>query len=297
MASSLVRTHNREMDSQPTNTGMQVFQSIPAMLFIDESGQFRTPQEGEPPEVGVVAGFGLPDTQSHRERLAALVARLRQIVHGADNRGLPIKGRMLTQECWERVGAEMRNGWFFGHLPMRYGLGDMQPVQGALGALALAVDIKRADLRGGKRLDARLDFLRQQCTSATHRHPVYLMLLINFYLKVGQWFRAQGLVPQLRVWLDRKLLTTDRELVGFLGRLGIWTTYPEIYSNRLGGMLGVDPQADMACNVSGDEHHDGLIVADAVAYASGRLSRGDDKDGFFRRALGAMSTSPTTPLS
>jgi len=270
---------------------LRLAQVVPGRVFIDESGQFRRPRPGQPTEVGVVAGFSLPDTERDVQRLVSLVATLRRRVFGSADCREPLKARLLGPEDYELIGREMRNGWIFGYRAARYTGEELCSIEETLSNLEKAVEIKRSDLRAARSLDLRLDFLQRQCRSAARKHPIYMMLLVNFYLATAGWFRQQNIVPKLRVWIDDRLDRADHEIHGFLGRLGIWTTFPEVYSNRLGSLLGIDADTDFSCSVSSDQEQDGLIIADSIAYAAGMISRGQDESGQHQRALDALRTS------
>lgn len=265
------------------------------LLFVDESGQLQAPWDGRPHEVGVVAGLLIPDTLRDRKALSALLGQLRQRVFGNPNSRDEIKAGMLDANAYDLIAREVRERWVFGFPSLQINEQAVKDLKATFRTLTLAVDEGRGKLRGGKQLDLRISFLERQYSSAVDQHPIYMALLFTLYRDTARWFRRNGILPRLDVRLDDKLRRADRELHNFFGRLSIWTEYPEIYGNRLGALLGVDPSNDFRCEVTSDAEEEGLVVADAIAYAVSMVRRGEDRNGMYQRVLDVMNVERPLP--
>jgi hypothetical protein len=268
---------------------VQTFRRETGLLFIDESGQLQAPWDGRPHEIGVVAGLLMPDTQRDRDAIAHLVSQLRQRVFGTPDCREDIKAKMLDSAAYGLIAREIRERWVVGYPSLEITQQAVNDLKSTFDVLESTVGESRRKLGNGKALDIRLDFLRRQYSTAVEQHPIYMSLLFSLYRDTARWFRKNGILPGLTVWLDDKLRRADKELHNFFGRFATWTEYPEVFGKRLGALLGIDPSADFTCNVSSDSEQDGLVIADAIAFAVSMVRRGEDHDGMYQRAMDIMN--------
>lgn len=266
------------------------FRRAAGILFVDESGQLQAPWDGRPFEFGALGGLSIPDHQVHHEALTQLLRKIRRRLFGDPDSKGEIKAQMLDMDIYDLVAREVRERWILVNPTLPITLETPLEFQRAFEHLLQAGNLNREKLHGDKNLDLRLDFLVRQYREALERYPVYMALLFHLYRETARWFRKNGILPQLKVWLDDKLPRTSQELADFWGRFAIYTEYPEVYGRRLGEVLGVDPSPDFTCQVSSDSEVDGLVIADAIAYATGKVARNDDPGGLYRRALDRMNS-------
>ena len=263
------------------------FRKEKGMLFVDESGQLQAPWQQGQPEFGVVAGLIVPDRDEDRTALRELVRQLRLRVFGNPDDPRDIKARMLKESDYDLIAREVRNRWVFGHPIIEITSEDLADLNRTFSSLP--IDILSSQMGPLDQYDLRLSSLIRQYERALSSHTIYLALLFRLYRETARWFRKNSIQPLLRTWLDDKLPRQDRELLNFLGRFAIYSEFPEIYGERLSEVLGLAPSMDFECSVSSDRETDGLVIADAIAYATSRVARDDDPGGRYKRAIDRMN--------
>jgi hypothetical protein len=268
----------------PTPTHIHGYRIEPAWIFVDESGQLRA-REGE---VGVIANVGLPANDVQRRALHDLVTTIRGRVAARPDPPKRVKAKHLTDDDYGLIADAIRERWVFGHLALPVEATTEAQLRKTWEFARHAWSEKRKDLRAFNQMDLTLDFTERQFDAASDQEAIYLALLFSLFRSSAQWFHGNGILPVVRAYLDEKLPRTSTELVNFMLRLPFFTTFPKVFENRLGELMGVVPSR-YECEVSTDDEQEGLVVADAIAYAASRVARKDDPTGMYQRALDRMS--------
>jgi hypothetical protein len=268
---------------------MPEFRIEPGLLYVDESGLLQAPQ-GRPSEIGTLGGLLMPDHRREHEALASLLRDIRKNMFGDANSRREIKAKKLGPGNYKLIADVVRQRWVVGYPSLAYTTPDLEDLRQTFKVLLEGEGLGRERLGPVKAMDLRLDFLTRQFEKDSVTFPVYMALLFKLYRDIAQWFRKNQILPKLTVWLDDKIPRAHTELLEFLGRFSIYTEFPEVFSNRLGELLGVDPSPFFTCRVGSDADLDGLVVADAIAYAARRVARGKYKDLFFKKILDRMNT-------
>ena len=268
----------------------QPFRLEPGLLYVDESGQLHPPRKEGEKEFGVVAGVLAPDSKEQLDALRSLVRELRRRLFGDPEALQDLNGEFLGVEEYDLIAREVRERWVLGYPTLEITNEVVDDFRATFDSFFSGPeDLLRRNLGPTDRRDLRLNFLERQYREAIQKHPTYMALLFKFYRDSARWFRKNGILPRLKVWLDDKIPRGDKELVDFFGRFAFYTEFPEIYSKRLGEVVGLDASPDFNCWVSSDREIDGLVIADAIAYAAGVVARGADVDGVYKRALDRMN--------
>lgn len=257
-------------ETPPRMTAMR-FQPVRGLVYVDESGQIFPPRPGQPNEVGLLAAFVVSDTRRNRESVATAASRVAQSPKNAP-----------PDDVLRAVADLVRDRGYVVIEKVELAEHDRGHFEGTLQVLGSSFRQKRKDL-GQKGLDLRLDFIERQYRDEARRCPAYMATLVVLFQRMAKWFRAQGMAPALSVVLDAKLPPTAKELVEFLLRFGVCMEFPELYADRLGAVMGVDPLPELACRVGTDDRDDGLRIAHVIAYAHGKTLRGQDPDGRMAR--------------
>ena len=251
-------------------------------MFVDESGQFRRPHEGAPPEHGLVVGVLFRDTPGNRARLADVVRALR-LRHGRR-----VKGSKLDDGDYASICALVADVGYLAPIGVHF---DRQHGEACA---AMLVDLVREFEHLPQRtardvlILAAMRRTQLELESAVGRNlGTYLVQLVFMIRQVAAWFRAEGIFPDMDVTLDEKLVASDRDLIAFVPRLAVATVFPELYENRLSAIWA--ERGPTSGVVSTDELSDGLVIADALAYAYGRVQRGQDASGLFASRIAACT--------
>lgn len=251
-----------------------------AVVFIDESGRFQPAIPGLPPERPLIVSVLFKDVDVNRARIAAAVARLRV------RRGPKFKAADLDEADYASICDLVRCCGYIGWNGVEYSHGDDHPAECARMLDALARMLEESGSRTSRDLHvlAALDRTRQQLAHAGSPNlAAYVVQLVYRLRRTAEWFRSEGIVPDLRVTLDERLRPDDVDLVRFLPRLAVSTVFPEFFETRLSALWAGDDQNTAV--VSTDDVCDGLVLADAIAYAQGRIQRRLDPEGFYARQM------------
>lgn len=270
----------------------RLFQPRPGFLYLDESGQMDADRRRpEAVEVQVIGGVMIPDTMNDRDILRVLVDELRRRVHGSESRRDEIKAKHLGADDRHFLARNFPSDWIVGHRDVRVTVKDVEAVRAGLRKHGEDRITKFRDELAEIGIDVRR--LEEQYRAEVDRNPLYVYLLANIYAHMAKWFREKSIRPRLTVYLDDKIPRESRELLQFLGREFIYTTFPEVYGGKRVFELFGGESPDFNCSVRSDAEVDGLILADIIANAANRVARGDDPDGSFKRLLPSQGTTPS----
>lgn len=259
------------------------FEPKPGVLYLDESGQMTAnPKAPDAIDPQVIGGVMIPDTENDRTILRVLVSDLRRRVHGSELATKTIKAKHLTSEDRRFVADSFPADWI---VSTRVAAVNAKAVADARAALleygdGAITSVKAAVAQFGVDVGP----LEAQFRTEVQRNPIYVWLLANVYWHVAKWFRPKSIRPRLTVYLDDKIPREYHALLQFIGRAFIYDEFPEVYRGRRLLELFGESQ-DFNCTVGTDDVIDGLVLADIVANAASRVSRGDDPDGSFARLV------------
>lgn len=244
----------------------------PALLYIDESGQFRRPRAGDPDEWGVVAGVVFRDAPQNRARIAATVRAIR------DRHGPAPKAAEYAADDWMLVTDLVHEIGYPRRISVRYDATHTDECARAMRELESVVCRAARKVVPDVRVLAEVERTRAELAAARERglgtYIVQLALLVRQFI---EWFRDAAIVPRVSVTLDEKIPREATALAGFLCRFAVSTTFPERYGQRPGLVWG---RGEIGSGwVSTDRDCDGLVIADALAYLFGRVDREQDTDG------------------
>jgi hypothetical protein len=269
----------------PTPTHVHGYKIEQAVIYFDESGQLRA----RPGQVGVVANLCVPANGVQLRALRDLVATIKQRVLSRANPPKRVKAKHLTEEDYALVADAIRERWVFGHLALTVEETTQARFRETWAFARQTWSEKRRELGSLAEMDLRLDMTERQFDAVSEREALYLALLFSLLRSAAQWFHDNKILPVVRAYLDEKLPRTSTELLGYMLRLPFFTTFPEVFEGRLGELMGAVPTPGYACEVSTDDEQDGLVIADAIAYAASRVARKDDPNGMYLRVLDRMN--------
>lgn len=251
------------------------------LVYVDESGQFRSPRRGGDAERPLVAALAVRDTRANRRRIAGVAGELRA------RRGPEVKGAALEAEDYAAVTRLVSDVGYLTWSGVEYAGDEDHPThcRRLLRELAETIDLLATRVRRPEVLPA-IRRTRDQLAHADSTNIAgYVVQLSHLLRMTALWFRRNRIFPDLQVVLDQRLPLEDLELATFLVRWSVADTFPEIYATRLSAIW--EPSVRNACRVSRDLECDGLVLADALAYACGRVARHDDGAGRFSAILKA----------
>jgi hypothetical protein len=261
----------------------RLFQPKPGILYLDESGQMNANRnDPEAIEPQVIGGVMIPDSENDRTILRVLVSDLRRRIHGSELSPKTIKAKHLTAEHRRFVADSFSPDWI---VSTRVAAVNAKAVSDARDALLEYGDGAISSVKTAvAELGVDVGPLEEQFRTEVRRNPIYVWLLANVYWHVAKWFRPKAIRPRLTVYLDEKIPREYHALLQFIGRAFIYDEFPEVYRGRKLLELFGDSK-DFNCAVGSDDEIDGLILADIIANAAGRVARGDDPDGSFGRLV------------
>jgi hypothetical protein len=253
---------------------------VRGLAFIDESGRFQSPIDGKPPERPLVVNVMFRDTAPIRARIAAVVRGLRQ------RHGPTVKANSLDDSDYRRICDLVADVGYLGWSGVEYGHGEDHPAACRKALDDLAVMLDQMGPRTSRRIDVLSAIRRTQIQLEHADSPnlaAYVVQLIHLLKITARWFRREGMYPDLRVILDERLLPGDRDLLRFLPRLAVSNVFPELFETRLSALWAQTDENTAV--VSTDDDCDGLVVADALAFALGKKQRGEDPRGFYAEQI------------
>lgn len=250
------------------------------VVYVDESGQFRSPRGGGA-ERPLVAAVVVRDTLANRRRIAAVAGELR------GRRGTEVKGSALEGADYATVTGLVSDVGYLAWSGVEYAGDEDHPThcRRRLRELAETIDLLATRVRRPDVLPAIRRTREQLAHADSTNIAAYVVQLAHLLRMTAVWFRRNRILPDLRVVLDQRLPLEDLDLAMFLVRWSVADTFPEIYGTRVSAIW--EPSVRNACRVSTDLECDGLLLADALAYACGRVARHDDDTGKYSAILKA----------
>jgi hypothetical protein len=264
------------------------FRREKAVVFVDESGSFRSAHG----ETATMAAVTLPDTPEQLAKLRDLVQQLRvRFPECVDPKGR-VKGKLLPEPAFVLIADDIRERWVWNHCEIPLAASTSTDFAKTFGVMRAS--LPKGNLGLLEQFDLHVASLERELESASEKFSVHLGLYFAVLRLTAQWFQQNSILPSVRVYFDEKLPRTAQHLADFLVRFTFGVTFDEVYRDRLGELLGTSPCHELRGEVSTDDEQDGIVIADAVAYAAGRVARGDDATGFYGRLLSRMNSAQPT---
>lgn len=251
-----------------------------ALVFIDESGRFCTPTPHCPVERPLVASVAFRDVPANRVRIASVAAELRR------RHGPTVKGNSLTESDYELVTTLVRDAGYVCWSGVEYADDHPQACRAMLRGLSETLQRSGARVDPDLRVTGAIRRTREQLAHADSTNlAAYTVQVLHLLRMIVRWLRREGFVPDLRVTFDERLRSADVDLVRFLPRFAVAVEFPEYFGTRLSEVWAASPEN--TGTVSSDEACDGLILADAIAFAAGRVVQLRDPEGLYAARLAA----------
>ena len=274
----------------------------PLLMLVDESGRLRAPAPGAPNEVGVLGALIVPAYPHDLGELRDMVRRLKKGVLGNPDSPEVVKAGMCGEGDLRVLAASIKHqyDWLLAFTSTTYSAADAEKFRDTIRDLGKGLSNAQeakpnaAGHPGGLNHELVATALRRVEAAyerLAERDPVYAVLLFRLLVDATERLRADGILPLFEAHLDERP-RAEGEAVNILARFAVYTQYPEVYSKRIGELVGLEPTRGFTGHFTSDDVQAGLIVADILAGAKSRVLRGDDPDGRWGRFMGAVQLKP-----
>lgn len=260
------------------------FKVVRCIGYFDESGRFLSPTLGQHDEQCVIGFLVVSDSPEERDAVARLAADMRTR-HEAHHGGARYDASGLDGPDLEAIADVLRSHqqeWKLGHVQLPLTPEDPATFREMMQAYTTLLRDKARDLDGAGTLDVRPHFSAARIDALSNANRAYLTLWFTALRQTFVAFRAWGILPIMRAVIDRRPGMQHEDVLNVVGRMAQSATFPEVYGGRLGELLGVRRTVGFEAKIRGDEGTPGLLVADLIAHARGRVARKQDPSMYGR---------------